>query len=316
MPKPYRLILALSFVALFFMAMFMLWGIKGSWGFVIPFRFGKLAALVLVAYCIAVSTVLFHTVTHNRILTPAIMGFDQLYLLIQTVIVFSIGSFHISWLNHTTVFFLEAGLLVLFASMLFRWLFVDCGKSLHLVLLAGVVCGVFFRSFSTLLQRMIDPNAFAVLQDSFFANFNSYNSDVLIIAFIAVVLVSLSGWHLRKTFDVLALGRETAINLGLDYQRCVTLILILVTVLVSVSTALVGPVTFFGLLVASLAYQISGSARHAVIIPVAILLAVICLIGGQFVLEHIFHFNTALSVIIEFIGGIVFILLLLKGKIR
>lgn len=312
----FRILFLLSTLTVILIFAFMFYNIKGSWEFILPFRSGKLLALVTVAYSVAVSTVLFQTVTHNRILTPSIMGFDQLYLLIQTVIVFTAGSLHLGWFNQTNGFFISSFLLILFAGTLFGWLFTGHGKSLHLVLLVGIVFGVFFRSITNLLNRMLDPNEFAVLQDRFFANFNTYNSNILTAAIIIVCLVSFIGWKMRHSFDVLALGQETAINLGIDYRRTVTTILFLVTVLVSVSTALVGPVTFFGLLVASLAYQLSGTARHSIILSVAILIAVISLVGGQFVLERIFQFNTTLSIIIEFIGGIVFILLLLKGKIR
>ncbi len=86
--------------------------------------------------------------------------------------------------------------------------------------------------------------------------------------------------------------------------------------LVSVSTALVGPITFFGLLVANLAYMIAGSAKHRIILPVAALLAVFCIVGGQTILERVFTFNSALSVIIEFLGGLVFIILLVRGHAR
>lgn len=306
----------LSAAAVMVMLAFMFYHVQGAWGFILPFRGGKLLALMTVAYSIAVSTVLFQTVTHNRILTPSIMGFDQLYLLIQTIIVFTAGSLHLSLYNQTSGFFISSALLILFAATLFQRLFTRQGKSLHLVLLVGIVFGVFFRSMTNFLNRMIDPNEFAVLQDHFFANFNTYDGDILAVAVLAVLLVSLAGWRMRHCFDVLALGQETAVSLGVDYRRTVTGILFLVTVLVSVSTALVGPVTFFGLLVANLGRQLAGTARHSVIVPTAVLIGIISLVGGQFVLERIFQFNTTLSIIIEFVGGIVFILLLLKGKIR
>jgi iron complex transport system permease protein len=89
-----------------------------------------------------------------------------------------------------------------------------------------------------------------------------------------------------------------------------------VALLVSASTALVGPVTFFGLLVASLAHALIGNARHAVLIPAAVLLSVIFLVGGQTILERVFGFDTALSVIIEFVGGIAFIILIVRKAIR
>ncbi|ETS06008.1 hypothetical protein O97_01468 [Bartonella henselae str. Zeus] len=100
----------------------------------------------------------------------------------------------------------------------------------------------------------------------------------------------------------------------MDYHKSATAILIFVSILVSISTALVGPVTFFGLLVANLAYELSPQAKHGIVMPIAILLAIIYLVGGQFILEQIFHMAGRLSFIIEFCGGIVFLTLLIKGK--
>jgi iron complex transport system permease protein len=104
--------------------------------------------------------------------------------------------------------------------------------------------------------------------------------------------------------------------LCLDHNRSVTIVLILVAILVSVSTALVGPVTFFGLLVANLAYLLAGTHKHRFVLPVAVFIAIICLVGGQLILERVFAFDTALSIIIEFLGGIVFLVLLIRGIAR
>ncbi len=314
--NPKFVLLSLSLLAVLSVIAFMTLGVKGSWSFALPFRGIKLAAIVLVGYSIAVSTVLFQTVTNNRILTPSIMGFDALYILIQTVVVFFFGTTHLSWLGPNVMFGVEVGVMVIFAGVLYHWLFSGGMRSLHLVMLVGIVFGVLFRSLSNLMQRMIDPNDFAVLQDRFFASFNTINSEILAISAIAVALISLYGLRMLHIFDVLSLGREASINLGVDYRKVVNKILLMITILVSVSTALVGPVTFFGLLVANLAYQIAGSARHAVVLPVAILIAILCLVGGQVVLERVFAFNTALSVIIEFLGGLVFIVLLIRGNKR
>jgi len=314
--KNNRLILLLILVMICFIAAFMLWNLRGNWGYALTLRFGKLLALIMVGYCVGVSTILFQTITHNRILTPTLMGFDALYRLVHTILLFFFGSLAMSWYQGLAGFFIDAGLLVVFALALFRLLFVGLGKSLYLVLLMGVACGLFFRSMTGFMQRLIDPNDFVVLQDSFFANFNAYNATVLPIALAVVVVVSVICFFSNPIFDVLALGRESAINLGLDYQRMVMRVLVLVTILVAIATALVGPVSFFGILVSSLGYQLAKSARHGVILTTSTLIAIIFLVGGQFVLEHIFNFNTALPMIIEFSGGIIFIYLLLKGKIR
>ena len=314
--RPCYIIALLVVVAIIFGILFMSWNLLGNKSYALSLRGKSLISLILVGYAIAISTVLFQTVTNNRILTPSIMGFDQLYLLAQTLVVYSIGISGLALVTSVSGFVIQTLILVIFATTLFRWLFAGENKSLHLVLLVGIVLGTFFRSVNVLLQRKIDPDSFVGLQERFFANFNSVNSDALLPAFCIILVVSILIYAKRNCLDALALGREISINLGIDYKKNVTFILMLVTILVSVSTALVGPVLFFGLLVASLGYQLARSYRHVIILPVAALLAIIFLVGGQFIMTHIFNLGVPLAVIIEFIGGIVFISLLLKGSVR
>nr|WP_245450629.1 iron chelate uptake ABC transporter family permease subunit [Neorhizobium sp. SOG26] len=295
---------------------FMTVGARGNWGFVLSFRGTKLFALILVAYSIAVSTVLFQTITNNRILTPAIMGFDWLYMLLQTLFVFVLGAAATSAIDARLMFAIEVGTMLAFSLVLYRFMFSGAVKDLHLLLLIGVVFGTLFRSLSGFLQRLIDPNDFVVLQDRLFASFNGVDSNLLLISTLFVAGASALGLRIFHTFDVMSLGRETAISLGVDHRRVTMTVLAIVTVLVSVSAALVGPVTFFGLLVANLAYILMPTGKHRFVLPAAILLAVICLVGGQTILERVFAFDTALSIVIEFAGGLFFIFYLLRGNAR
>lgn len=316
-PRHPALVLAgLALLALVAIACFMLLGARGNWEFVLPFRGAKLLGLVLVAYSIAVSTVLFQTVTGNRILTPAIMGFDTLFLLVQTVIVFFFTSRALATVDPRLQFLGEIAVMIGFSVLLFRWLFVGGERSLHLLVLVGIVFGVFFRSVSNLMQRMMDPNEFMVLQDSFFASFNAIDRGLLAISGVIVAIASLALWRIRRRLDVLSLGRAAAIGLGVDYRRTVMQVLVVMAVLVAVSTALVGPVTFFGLLVVSLAHALAGDGRHRYVLPASVLVAITCLVGGQALMERVFSFGTALSIIIEFLGGLVFIALILRGAAR
>lgn len=307
-------LLASAFLAV--AILFMTVGAEGRWSFVLPFRGTKVAAMILVGTAIAVATLLFQTVTANRILTPSIMGLDQLYVLIQTGLVFLAGAAGLTLLGPRALFALETAAMVGFSLLLFRALFSGSQRDLHLLVLVGIVFGLLFRSLSSFLARIIDPNDFVVLQDALFANFNSVDKALLSVAAVAVGLVLAVVWRMRHVLDVLALGREAAISLGVAHRRMVALVLVLVAILVSVSTALVGPVTFFGLLVVSIAYQIAGSQKHRHLLPVASLLGAVILIAGQLVLERVFALGTALGIVIEFAGGLVFIWLLLKGRVR
>lgn len=309
-------LIALAMLAIVSVVCFMVLGARGSWSFVLQFRGKKLLGLLLVAYSIAVSTVLFQTVTNNRILTPSIMGFDALYILVQTSVVFFLGIGALVSIGADLRFGIEVALMTGFSFLLFRWLFLGEDRSLHLMVLVGIVFGVFFRSLSGLMQRLLDPNAFQVLQDTFFASFSTIDPTLLGISSAVVAITSLVLWRIGHTFDVLALGRAHAINLGVSYKATVFAILVMISVLVSVSTALVGPITFFGLLVASLAHGLLGDSRHRYVLPAAVLLGIVCLVGGQTLLERVFSFDTALAIIIEFLGGIVFIFLVIRGAAR
>jgi len=295
---------------------FMTIGARGNWAFILEFRGTKLLALLLVAYAVSVSTVLFQTVTSNRILTPSIMGIDALYVLLQTVLIFVFGAQAISALDPQIKFLIEAGCLTVFALILYRFLFFGVFRDVHLLLLSGLFFGLLFRSVSGLLQRIIDPNDFVVLQDSLFASFNSVDKSLFGASVAVIVLVSAIGAKIFSRFDVMLLGRGSAISLGVNYTRTAVIILALASVLVAVSTALVGPVTFFGLLVANLAYIVLPGAKHKHILPGSVLIAFICLSSGQLVLEKLFDFNTALAILIEFAGGLFFIGLILRRGVR
>lgn len=311
-----RVLLGLALAVVGACVAFLTVGAVGPWDFVLPFRGTKLAALLLVAVAVGVSTVLFQTVTENRILTPSIMGFDTLYVLLQTVLVFTTGTRVVAGLDPRLRFAAEVVLMVAFAGLLFRWLFWGHRRSLHLLLLVGIVLGVLFRSLAQFLQRVIDPNAFAVLQNALFASVNGVDRSLLGISAVLVGAALVVAWRLRHALDVLLLGRENAVMLGVDHRGVVQAVLALVAVLVAVSTALIGPVTFFGLLVAALAHQALGGSRHRHLLPAAALIGALCLVGGQTVLERVLGYDTALSVVIEFAGGLVFIALLLRAARR
>lgn len=292
---------------------FMTLGIKGSWAFVLQFRGMKLLGLILVAHAVAVSTVLFQTVTANRILTPSIMGFDALFVLSSTLMVALLGSSALASFDERLLFLAKLLLMTGCSMALYRWLFLGEEQSLHRLLLTGVVFGIFLRTLAEFVQRLLDPNEFMVLSDMLFASFTGI--DPVLMGFGWALVGAVTLWlalNLAK-LDVIGLGRPVAVNLGISWRRDVLVVLGLVSVLVSVSTALVGPVTFFGLLAASLARLAVGTSRHKVLLPAASLTAMLLLISGQTILERLFAFNTALGIVIEFFGGVVFLLLLLKG---
>lgn len=292
---------------------FLTYNAHGNWDFVLPFRGKKWLMLIVIGYTIGISTLLFQTLTHNPILTPSILGFDSLYLLTQTMLIFLFGGLGFTQLDTSGKFLLESCLMLGGSLLLFATL--TKGKAdITRMILTGVIFGVLFRSVNNFLQRMIDPTEFAIAQGSSFADFNTVKPTLLWMGCAIALLSAVWIWHQRHKLDILLLGKDYAIGLGLDYHSFSRQLLICCALLVSVSTALVGPVLFLGLLVCALVNAITPSMHHSVRIPMIFLVSAITLILGQLVFEQILKMQGVLSVVIEFIGGIVFIYLMLRRK--
>ncbi|WNS75809.1 iron chelate uptake ABC transporter family permease subunit [Bacillus sp. DTU_2020_1000418_1_SI_GHA_SEK_038] len=302
----------LAVLAILFINIYLFHGLNGSFDYALPRRGIKVIAMVLTGISIAYATVVFQTIAHNRILTPSIMGLDSLYLLIQTIIIFFLGSGHVLVANRQYNFFLSVVAMIVFALLLYQLLFKNGKRPIYFLLLVGIIVGTFFSSISTFLQVLIDPNEFQRVQDRMFASFNNVNGDLVWLALIIIIAAIVIGVRSMNYLDVISLGRDHAVNLGVPYDLIVKRMLVLVAILISVATALVGPITFFGLIVANLSYQFFNTYRHTTIISGAMVMSIIALVGGQWVVERIFTFSTTLSVIINFFGGVYFIYLLLK----
>lgn len=311
--KPAKRLLVLLILFLVTAALFLGWGLTAkNWDYNLPRRLIKLAAICLTGCAIGFSTVVFQTAVNNRILSPSIMGLDSLYLFVQTLVVFLMGANSLAQMSRTTDFLMSVGLMMGFSLLLYRLMFRRENTKLFMVILMGMMLGTLFSSLSTFMQVLIDPNEFLVVQARMFASFNNVNTALLGVSAIVMGGAAVWGWTLTRQLDVLSLGRDVSINLGLSYDKAVRRSMLIVSVMVAVSTALVGPITFLGLLVANLSRQLLRTYKHKYILPGSMLCACIALTGGQFLVERVFSFSTPISVIINFVGSLYFLYLLLK----
>lgn len=246
MERPALALLLLGLAAGGAAVLFMAYDLQGSLAFALELRGRQAAGIGIVGFAVGYAAVLFHTITQNRILTPNLMGFDALYILIQTGAAFMFGALAFLSLDVRLRFGLEMAAMLGFAGLLYRLLFGRESRDLFRLVLAGIIIGTIFSSLTALLTRLIDPNEFMTLQDLLFANFSSVNQDLLLVSGGLLLLTAAATRPLLRQLDAAALGREYAINLGVEHRRLVRQCLLAVAVLVSLSTALVGPVAFLG----------------------------------------------------------------------
>jgi iron complex transport system permease protein len=78
----------LAVLAIICILFYAFYDIKGGFDYAFPRRMIRVGAMIVTAIAIAYSTVVFQTITHNRILTPSVMGLDSMYQVVQTLIYF------------------------------------------------------------------------------------------------------------------------------------------------------------------------------------------------------------------------------------
>ncbi|MBM7050656.1 MULTISPECIES: iron chelate uptake ABC transporter family permease subunit [unclassified Rothia (in: high G+C Gram-positive bacteria)] len=275
-------------------------------------RASAVTAMGVVALSQAVATVAFQTVTNNRIITPSIMGFQSLYTAIHTATIYFFGSAGLIAARNTEMFVFQLVLMVLLSLLLYSWLLTGKNANMHAMLLVGIVIGGGLGSVSTFMQRMLTPSEFDILTARLFGSVNNADPEYYPIALPLVLASTLLIYLNSRNLNVLGLGKDVAQNLGVNHRRHSLFMLVLVSILMAVSTALVGPMTFLGFLVAILAYQFADTFDHRYVIPMAALIAYMVLTVAYFLMQHVFYAQGVVSIVIELVGGIVFLIVILK----
>lgn len=287
-----------------------------SFGLIAQRRLEAVLVMIIVAFCQALATVSFQTVTNNRIITPSIMGFESLYTVIHTATIFLLGTNALLNTRSLGMFLGQIAVMIVLTLILYTWLLSGKRGNMHVMLLVGIIIGGGLGSISTFMQRTLTPSEFDVLSARLFGSVNNAETEYLPVA---IPLILIAGFLLvinSRRLNVISLGRESSTNLGVNHRASAIYTLVLVSILMAVSTSLVGPMTFLGFLVATLAYQFADTYDHRYIFPMAVATGFVVLTGAYFVMNHVFNAQGVVSIIIEMVGGSVFLYIILrKGRL-
>lgn len=313
-----RKLAALGCVALAAILAYLLVGVNFGnerlFNFAMKIRFPKVLAMVIAATAVGGASIVFQSVINNTIVTPCLLGMNSLYTLIHTGVVFVAGSASILATNSNLSFAVDLTVMAVVATLLYSFLFKKTGHNVLYVLLIGTVLTSFFGSIQSTMVRVMDPNEYDNLLSSLVASFSNVNGEIILFSVIVLIAVV---FFLRRDLallDVLTLGKHQAINLGLDYDASVRRLLLGVSLCIATATAMVGPISFLGLIIANLARQLMKTFRHTHLVLASALLGVVVLVGGQLIVEHLFSYSVPISVFITFGGGLYFLYLLMKKK--
>lgn len=277
-------------------------------------RIPKLLAMIITAIAIGGASIIFQSIINNRIVTPCLLGMNSLYLLIHTAVIFVFGSASIIASNANLGFVIDLMIMGFVATITYSYLFKKTKHNILYVLLVGTILSSFFTSIQSTMIRVMDPNEYDTLLTSLVASFNNINTEIIIISTILLILL---GYFLRKEIallDVLCLGKDQAINLGVDYDKTIRKLLLGVTLCIAIATAMVGPISFLGLIIANLARQTFKTYKHSILVLGTAIFGICILIFNQIIMEHIFNYAIPISTFITIGGGIYFLYLLMNRR--
>lgn len=285
-----------------------------DFAYVIPKRLERLATMVIGGICVAWSAITFQSLTGNRILTPAIMGYEAVYLLFQALLMLILGTRSLMLLGEHGNAALSILLMLGYSWTLQRWLFRDGRDNVYFLLLIGLVLTMVITTFTQFIQLKMSPGEFSILMGYSQATFGNASASQLLYATLIVATICLVGLKSLPMLDVLLLGREQAISLGIDYRRCVQRQLFLIAALVAVSTSLLGPTAFMGIFVANTAYALAGTYRHRVTLPLGCAIAIALFILAQLLVEHLFNYTTTVGILVNLVCGAYFLSLMVRKR--
>lgn len=284
------------------------------WRYSMKIRTPKLIVMLIVAFAIGAASLVFQSIINNTIVTPCLLGMNSLYTLIHTAVYFFAGATSALANSANLAFAVDLALMGAIATVVYSCLFKKTKHNVLYVLLIGTVMTSLFSSVQTTLTRIMDPNEYETLLSTLVASFSNVNSEIILFS-VAVLLIVM--FVLRRELallDVLALGKDQATNLGVDYDKCVRRLLLGVTLFIAVATAMVGPISFIGLIIANLSRQLLKTYRHSQLVLGSVMFGMIVLIGGQLIVERVFSYTIPISVFISLGGGVYFLYLLLRNR--
>ncbi|MCF7352816.1 iron chelate uptake ABC transporter permease subunit VctD [Vibrio sp. CK2-1] len=277
-------------------------GDANAWQLFLTSRVPRLLAILLAGGGLSIAGLIMQQISQNRFAAPSTSGTIECAMLgfVLSLVIFGNGDqlwliFATSMIG--TLFFVQLIQRIQFKNAVF-------------VPLIGIIFGNIVSSMATFIAYKYDAlqnlSGWAVAN---FANILAGNFELLYIA----IPVAIFSYLYATRISAVGMGKDFAINLGLNYQQVMTIGVALVSIMSASVVMIVGQLPFLGLIVPNLVNRFYGDNLRKNIPRTAILGAILvlaCDVVGRII---IFPYEIPISMVISLLGGSVFIFLVLKG---
>ncbi|WP_120510448.1 iron chelate uptake ABC transporter permease subunit VctD [Photobacterium salinisoli] len=273
-----------------------------AWQLFISSRVPRLLAILLAGGGLSIAGLIMQQISQNRFAAPSTSGTIECSMLgfVLSLVIFGNGDQ--LWLIFATAMI---GTLF-FVQLIQRIQF----KNAVFVPLIGIIFGNIIASMATFIAYKYDAlqnlSGWAVAN---FANILAGNYELLYIA----LPVTIFSYLYATRISAAGMGKDFAINLGLNYQQVMTIGVALVSIMAATVVMIIGQLPFLGLIVPNLVNHFYGDNLRKNIPRTAVLGAILVLACDLVGRVLIFPYEIPISMVISLLGGSVFIFLVLKG---
>ena len=220
-------------------------------------RLPRIAVAALAGGALAVAGVAFQALTRNPLAEPSVLGVSAGAAFgVVLAQIFGLGLTLLAALGLAAFAF--AGALVA-AGGVYLIAAAGSGLSIQTLLLAGVIVGIFFSSAITVLISIVDFNRLGGVIHWLLGNLAPVPPAALLVF---AVLAAIGFWLVlgqARELNLLALGEEAAVQLGVHAERLKLRIFGGAALLTASAVAFAGPIGFVGLIVPHL---LRGALGH------------------------------------------------------
>ena len=269
-------------------------------------RFPRIVISILAGVGIAVSGVLFQAVLKNPLADPGIIGISSGASFAAVLIT----AFFPTLYFFTPIAAFIGGVVAFFLVYCLSW---KGGLSPLRIILTGVAVNAFFSGLSSGFNSMSGGNQTGVAS-IVEANITQKTWDDVYTLLPYIVVGLFLAILFTGECNLLSLEDKTARSLGLNVNRTRIIISLIAVLLVSISTAVAGAISFLGLIVPHIGRILVGS-DHKVLIPFSALMGAFTFLLADTIGRTIAApYEISAAIIMSVVGGPFFILLLRRSK--
>lgn len=278
-------------------------GDKNAWKVIWHSRVPRTAAIILAAAGLSVAGLIMQAISRNKFMSPSTSGTTDaaafgillafIFLNEQSGIVQTLFAFAFAFLST-----------ILFTSVINRLKL----REVVYIPLIGMMYGGLISALTTAVAYRFDVmQMMAGIGLGSFARIGDFSTIyIIILPLILAVIYS-------TKFSIIGMGEDFSKNLGVKYNRVVFLGLIIIALISASSYVAVGPLPFIGLIIPNMATSFYGDNLKKSIVDLMLfgsVFVLLCDIASRLV---IYPYEMSVSLTISVVGGIIFMIYLIRG---